>query len=66
MADFLAERMLDELFLTLAPQLAGRDVRNPRLGPVEGRTFGPDHPLWGRLLSVRRGDRLLFLRTRFR
>ena len=27
MSDFFAERLIDELFLTLAPQVAGRDKR---------------------------------------
>jgi hypothetical protein len=30
-----------------------------------GKTFAPRHPLWGRLIDVRRGDSLLFLRYFF-
>lgn len=51
---------LDELFLTLAPQLVGRDARDPRLGLVEGLSLWPAAPTWLDLRSVRRaGDHLL-------
>lgn len=65
MGDFFAESCLEELFLTLAPQVAGRDGHAERPGLVAGRLFGPDHPLWGQLLSVRRAQSHLFLRYRF-
>lgn len=39
---FLAERALDELFLTLAPQIAGRDEHSQRPGLVSGHLFAPD------------------------
>jgi len=65
MADFLAEGRLDELFLTLAPQIAGRDGSGDRPGFVAGRTFAPDHPLWGALVGVKRGGSHLFLRYSF-
>ncbi|MGA8274841.1 MAG: dihydrofolate reductase family protein [Thermoplasmata archaeon] len=61
---FFAEKRLDELFLTLAPQIAGRNRRS-RPGLVAGRTFAPEHPLWGSLVGVRRGGSLLFLRFAF-
>ena len=61
---FFAERRLDELFLTLAPQVAGRD-RITRPGLVAGHSFAPEHPLWGSLVGVRRGGSLLFLRFTF-
>ncbi|HEV8192923.1 MAG TPA: dihydrofolate reductase family protein [Ktedonobacterales bacterium] len=68
MGDFLAERCLDELFLTLAPQIAGRsdapDVAT-RLAFVAGKVFAPDNPLWGTLTSVHRGGSHLFLRYAF-
>jgi riboflavin biosynthesis pyrimidine reductase len=60
--DFFAERLLDELFLTLAPQIAGRDGLLERPGLVAGKRFAPDHPVWGALASVKRGDDHLFLR----
>ena len=65
MADFLAEGKLDELFLTVAPQVAGRDRSAERPGFVAGRLFAPTHPIWGRLVSVRRADNHLLLRYAF-
>jgi len=65
MGDFLAERGLDELFLTLAPQIAGRDGATERPGLVSGKTFAPEDPLWGTLVAVRRGESHLFLRYSF-
>ncbi|HKA44196.1 MAG TPA: dihydrofolate reductase family protein [Burkholderiales bacterium] len=62
---FYAERVLDEQFLTLAPQIAGRDVGDRRLGLVMGQTFAPQRPLWGTLIDVRRGGGHLFLRYSF-
>lgn len=66
MGDFLAEGLLDELFLTLAPQIAGRKDPVSRPGLVAGRTFAPDHPLWGSLVGVRRGASFLYLRFELR
>jgi riboflavin biosynthesis pyrimidine reductase len=62
---FLAEGALDELFLTLAPQIAGRDNNTERPGLVVGQLFAPEHPLWGTLVSVKRGGSHLFLRYAF-
>jgi riboflavin biosynthesis pyrimidine reductase len=62
---FYAEHTLDEQFLTLAPQIAGRDVGDQRLSLVMGRTFAPRHPLWGTLIDLRRGSSHLFLRYTF-
>lgn len=62
LGDFLAEACLDELFLTLAPQFAGRDESVERPGLVAGKLFAPDQPRWGNLLAVRRGENHLFLR----
>ncbi|MGI0150710.1 MAG: dihydrofolate reductase family protein, partial [Thermoplasmata archaeon] len=45
---FLAEEGLRELFLTLAPQVAGRSDPPDRPGLVAGRAFAPKHPLWAR------------------
>jgi riboflavin biosynthesis pyrimidine reductase len=63
--DFLAEKYLDELFLTLAPQVAGRDGHIERPGLVAGKIFAPEHPLWGKLISLKRGGSHLFLRYAF-
>jgi len=65
LGDFYAERLLDEQFLTLAPQIAGRDAGDQRLSLVMGRTFAPQRPLWGRLVDLRRGNNQLFMRYSF-
>ena len=65
LGDFFAGQCLDELFLTLAPQIAGRDGTVERPGLVMGRLFAPEHSLWGSLASVKRGGNHLFLRYRF-
>jgi riboflavin biosynthesis pyrimidine reductase len=65
MGDFLAEHCLHELFLTLAPQVAGRDGSVERPGFVTGKLFAPEHPLWATLISVRRAGSHLFLRYTF-
>jgi riboflavin biosynthesis pyrimidine reductase len=64
--DFFAEQCLDELFLTLAPQIAGRDNSGERPGLFEGQRFAPEHPLWGTLVGVKRGGSHLFLCYSFR
>lgn len=53
--------LLDEIFLTLSPVLAGRDKQR-RSGMVEGVELLPSVPVWSRLLSARRHDDYLFLR----
>jgi len=65
MGDFFAEKCLDELFLTIAPQVAGRDKSVERPGFVEGKRFAPGHPLWGTLAGVKRAGSHLFLRYSF-
>ena len=63
--DFLAEQRLDELFLTLAPQIAGRNDSVERPGLVAGKIFAPDDPLWGSLVGIKRSGSHLFLRYAF-
>lgn len=65
LADFYAQQVIDEQFLTLAPQIAGRDDASERPGLVMGHTFAPRHPLWGTLVDLRRGGSHLFLRYTF-
>ena len=65
LADFFAESAIDEQFLTLSPQLVGRDASAKRLGLLEGQTFAPTQPLWGTLLVAKQGGNHLFLRYRF-
>jgi riboflavin biosynthesis pyrimidine reductase len=65
LGDFYAERLVHEQFLTLAPQIAGRDAGDGRLSLVMGKTFAPRDPLWETLIDVRRGSSHLFLRYSF-
>lgn len=62
----LRDRVLDELFLTLSPALAGRQgALSTRLSLVEGLALPPDAFAVARLLSARRQAAHLFLRYRF-
>ncbi len=65
LGSFYGEGLINEQFLTLAPQIAGRVADDGRLSLVMGRTFAPRAPLWGTLTDARRGERLLFLRYSF-
>jgi len=65
LGDFYAEGLLDEQFLTLAPQIAGREPGDRRLSLVMGKAFAPRNALWGTLTDVRRGGSHLFLRYAF-
>ena len=65
MGYFFADHALDELFLTLAPQIAGREGEVERPGLAMGKRFAPEDPLWGNLVSVKRGESHLFLRYAF-
>jgi riboflavin biosynthesis pyrimidine reductase len=65
LAAFYKQRLLDEQFLSLAPQLSGREFGDGRMSLVMGRTFAPRDPVWGKLLDARAGRRLLFLRYSF-
>ena len=62
---FYKARLIDEQFLSLAPQLSGRERGDSRMSLVMGKTFAPRDPLWGQLIDVRQGSRLLFLRYSF-
>ncbi len=53
--------LVDEMFLTLSPVLAGRN-KERRLGMVEGVELLPKIAVWSRLLSARRHGEFLFLR----
>lgn len=59
---FVAEGLLDEQFLTIAPQMVGRDDQYHRPGLIEGQRLAPADPHWARLLSARRAASYLFLR----
>jgi riboflavin biosynthesis pyrimidine reductase len=66
LGQFYARRLVDEQFLTLAPQIAGREYGDRRLGLVMGQAFAPRSTRWGALTDVRRGASHLFLRYTFR
>jgi len=61
LGSFLAAGCLDELFLTVAPQVAGREAMR-RPGLVEGTAFPPETAPWFDLQSVKRAGNHLFLR----
>jgi riboflavin biosynthesis pyrimidine reductase len=61
----LADGLVDELFLTLSPVLAGRGGAGSRLGLVEGVELLPQARVAPRIASVRRSEAHLFLRYRF-
>ena len=63
--ELLLARLVDELFLTVAPQAIGRDATVHRLGLIEGTSFGEGQGRWAELASVRRAGDDLFLRYRF-
>ena len=60
--DFLAHGCVDELFLTVAPQFAGRDAKRQRPGIVAGAEFLPKTAPWLKLLSVKQSASHLYLR----
>lgn len=62
LASFLAAGAVDELFLTLAPQVAGRADERPRRALVEGVAFSPTDAPNARILSVKQAGDYLFLR----
>ncbi len=64
-SDLLAARLVDELFLTVSPVLAGR-AEATRLGLVEGVELLPRTRAAGRLRSVRKHGSHLFLRYSLR
>ena len=64
--DLFKADLLDELFLTVAPQVAGRDASAHRLALVEGAAFDVATAPWAELGSVRRSGDHLFLRYRMR
>jgi riboflavin biosynthesis pyrimidine reductase len=65
LGDFYAEHLVDEQFLTLAPQIAGRKFGDERLSLVMGQAFAPRDAPWGELIDLRRGRNHLFLRYSF-
>jgi riboflavin biosynthesis pyrimidine reductase len=65
LGQLIRDGLLDDLFLTVAPVLAGR-AGTPRPGLVAGLELLPGRRSPARLLSVRHGGSFLFLRYRLR
>jgi riboflavin biosynthesis pyrimidine reductase len=59
--EFLAGGFMDELFLTVAPQMAGRDAMHPRPGLVANVQFSPATAPWWKLISAKSATNYLFL-----
>jgi len=60
--EFLAGGFMDELFLTVAPQIAGRIAGHTRPGLVANVEFSPATAPWWKLLSTKSAVDYLFLR----
>jgi len=61
---FLAADAVDELFLTLSPQIAGRERDVFRPAVVQGVQFVPDSAPWFQMVSVKEQAAYLYLRYR--
>ncbi|MGA7830307.1 MAG: dihydrofolate reductase family protein [Terracidiphilus sp.] len=61
---FLAADAVDELFLTLSPQIAGRDRDVTRPAVVQGVQFVPDSAPWFQMVSAKEQGAYLYLRYR--
>jgi riboflavin biosynthesis pyrimidine reductase len=61
---FLAAEVVDELFLTLSPQIAGRKGDATRPAVVQGVQFAPDSAPWFQMVSVKQQAAYLYLRYR--
>ena len=61
LGSFVDADLLDELFLTVSPQLVGR-AGEDRLGLVEGLALSPEDGRWQDLVSIRRSGDHLFVR----
>ena len=60
--EFLEGGFIDELFLTVAPQIAGRVAEPSRPGLVANVQFSPATAPWWKLLSAKKAADHLFLR----
>jgi len=65
-SELVSLQLVDELFLTVSPVLAGRIATGRRLGLVEGVELLANARVALRLLSLRRAQEHLFLRYSFR
>jgi riboflavin biosynthesis pyrimidine reductase len=64
LGQFMAAEAVDELFLTLSPQIAGRTADAMRPALVEGTKFMPERAPWLELLSVKQSADHLYLHYR--
>ena len=64
LGSLLAARLVDDIFLTQSPLVAGRDAANPRLGLVEDTVLLPQLRVESRLGSIRRHSEHLFVQYR--
>jgi riboflavin biosynthesis pyrimidine reductase len=64
LGEFFTERVIDELFLTIAPQVAGRVPEHPRPGLVSQVEFLPSNAPWMQLVSAKQSQDYLYLRYR--
>jgi riboflavin biosynthesis pyrimidine reductase len=64
--EFVAGGFMDELFLTVAPQIAGRSAEHPRPGLVANVEFSPATAPWWKLVSTKSAADYLFLRYQVR
>ena len=63
--ELVAAELVDELFLTVSPVLAGRSAAGRRFGLIEETALLPETRVAPMLRSVRRGNEHLFLRYGF-
>jgi riboflavin biosynthesis pyrimidine reductase len=63
---FLAAKAVDEFFLTLSPQIAGRTGNATRPAVVQGVEFVPNSAPWFEMVSVKEKAAYLYLRYRRR
>ncbi len=61
---FVARNLVDELFITFAPQIAGRLTQTARPGIVQGVEFLPTTAPWWHLISSKQSVDHLYLRYR--
>ena len=60
--EFVCARVVDEFFLTLAPQLAGESAAHPRPGILAGTVFLPEAAPWLHLCTLKQSGDHLYLR----
>jgi len=64
LSSFLKAQVVDELFVTVAPHLAGHSHETQRFSLVEGHAFQPEQG-WATLMSVKLAGNHLLLRYKF-